>query len=65
MDMHPRGTSRPHDDACSIPVAGTRCEEQLNVYQALNAQMQADTRATFAEFEASIGSDSERHLVIH
>lgn len=45
------------------PQTGSRCETRLRAAEKLNASMQAETRDTFAEFEASIGRDSARHLV--
>jgi hypothetical protein len=43
--------------------AGTRVEARLRAAEKLNNSMQAEARDTFAEFEASIGRDSVRHLV--
>lgn len=42
---------------------GTRAEARLRAAEKLNQSMQAEARDTFAEFEASIGRDSVRHLV--
>jgi hypothetical protein len=36
---------------------------RLRAAEKLNESMQAEARDTFAEFEASIGRDSVRHLV--
>ena len=46
-----------------VPPTGTRCETQLRAFERLNRRMQGEARDTFAEFEASIGRDSARHLV--
>ena len=46
---------------CYVP--GTRAESRLRAAEKLNESMQAEARDTFAEFEASIGRDSVRHLV--